>query len=297
MKEQQNHEIEFTNLVHATFLVLELNEEGKVLDANKPFLDFARYTIDEIIALNYCELTNGCQDTLNEVIDKAKQGAKWSGESRLITKSGDVKCLESTFIPIMDSNCSMKKIITLHRDITDAKQAAHWKKLAYHNELTNLPNRRSLLEAMDLHIWRAQEMDGRFAVLFMDLNRFKTVNDMYGHRTGDELIVEIGRRLSNMPYNDYSLFHLSGDEFIILLENTSNLSALIKEILNVFNEGFSFRISRLNVSVSIGISLFPDHASNPAQLIQLADRAMYEAKNSSHNEYRFADESTINPSS
>lgn len=293
MNEQHTHEIELGNLVNETFLVLELTKEGKVLAANKRFLEFARYSIDEIVAVEYADLTNGCQGKLNEAMDTARMGKKWQGESRFLTKCGDVKWLQSTFIPILATNGSVKKIITLHQDITDAKQAARWKRLAYRNELTDLPNRRSLLEAMDLHIWRAQEIDGRFAVLFMDLNRFKTVNDMYGHRTGDQLIVEIGRRLSNMSCENYSLFHLSGDEFIILLENTTKLDALIKDVLNIFDEGFSFKISKLNVSVSIGISLFPDHALNPEQLIQLADRAMYEAKNSSHNEYRYADESFV----
>ncbi|WOV88101.1 sensor domain-containing diguanylate cyclase [Sporosarcina oncorhynchi] len=293
MIEQRNHEIVFSNLVNDTFLILELTEEGKVLDANKRFLALTRFTLDEIITLDYQELTTGCLEELSEVLDKARLGEKSQGENRFITKCGDVKWLESTFIPIMAADGSVEKILTLHQDITDVKLAAQWKRLAYHNELTGLPNRRSLYDAMDLHIWRAQQMDGQFAVLFMDLNRFKSVNDQYGHRTGDQLIIEIGRRLSIMPYTNYGLFHMSGDEFIILIEDSANLDAIIKEILTIFEKGFSSIISYLNVSVSIGISLFPEHATNPEQLIELADRAMYEAKSSTHNEYRFADESIV----
>lgn len=293
MIEQQIYDDSYYTLVNDNFLVIELTREWKVQNTNERFLAFSRYSFDELLMWDYFKLMDWSQVESRKVMNTAIRGEQWQGESRFITKCGNVKWLESIFLPVFDKDGSLEKILTLHKDITDAKLAAHWKRLAYHNELTDLPNRRSLLEAMDFQICRASETDSRFAVLFMDLNNFKSVNDMYGHHTGDQLIVEISRRLTDLPYTAYEVFHMSGDEFIILLEDTTYLDAMIEHIMMIFDVGFTFGISRLNVSVSIGISLFPEHSTSAERLMQLADQAMYEAKNSAHNQYRYVDESFV----
>jgi len=271
--------------------VLHLSPEGKIVEANASFLNLFHYDIDDIYLQHYQALLNGCQDFL-AIRNTLESGERWTGESCLITKWGDLKWLQSTFIPIIDENGAIMTILTLHLDYTDQKNAVKWRQMAFQNELTHLPNRRELLSSMEQHICEAYQSHSRFAVLFMDINQFKSVNDVYGHHVGDMLLVEVGRRLSSISWEG-QLFHMSGDEFVILIDDVFSLDHVIASIFDSIEKEFELETAQVKVSASIGISLFPDHSRNPQQLIQLADQAMYEAKVGATNQYRYVDLSQL----
>lgn len=271
----------YQHVLNQSFMVAQLTCDAKIKEVNDLFLEKMNYTANELMMGNYWDMVNGEMDEWQEIWGGVLQGRQWNGESCLVTKYGELKWLESTIIPVMN-NGNVQQVLTFHVDKTDQKNAVKWKRLAYRNELTQLPNRRKLLITIDEYICRA-EHEGTFAVLFIDVNQFKFVNDRYGHMIGDLLLIEIGKRFAQLPLLDERLFHVGGDEFIILIEVPNMLDQIIKNIFTQFNKEFELEGHSIEVSVSIGVSLYPEDGRNAQRLIGLADFAMYEAKREGGN--------------
>lgn len=269
-----------------TFTIVRLSCDGKIIDANDRFLDLFHFRLDELTDESFWRLTNKSYTDMQEIWQTTQLGEQWMGELCLITKYGDLKWLESTFIPIVHKNGDIIQVLTLHLDKTDQKNVDQWKHFAFRHDLTKLPNRRALLSSVEDHICKADQNGTEFAVLFMDINQFKLVNDKYGHHTGDLLLIEVGKRLSQLPLLDGRLFHIGGDEFIILLDEMDDLDAVIESIFSLIEKGFQLEECRLQISVSIGVSQYPNHSVDAQRLLKLADHAMYEAKALSKNQYR-----------
>lgn len=282
----------FQHLLNQTFMIVQLTSEAKIVEVNELFLEKFQYTADELEMGVYWDFVNGEKADWQRIWIELGQGRQWKGESCIVTKYGELKWLESTFIPVYN-NGVVHEVITLHVDKTDQKNAGKWKKLAFRHELTQLPNRRKLLISIDEHICRAEQDGTKFAVLFIDINQFKLVNDSYGHAIGDLLLIEVGKRISQLPLLDENLFHMSGDEFIILLEDIANLDFIIESIFVQFDKGFELEGHNIEANVSIGVSIFPDDSTNARRLMELADEAMYEAKTKSGNAYEYSRESSL----
>ncbi len=162
--------------------------------------------------------------------------------------------------------------------------------LAYHDILTGLPNKLSLFE--DGHNLFGPE-SGKAALLFIDIDNFKNVNDTMGHAFGDELIKNVSERLSNLLEDKNSIYRLSGDEFIIVLKNlksSEEVQHIATNILSKFSKEFEILGSVLHVSVSIGIVLYPEHGNNLEELLKYADIAMYRVKENGRKNYAFYNE-------
>lgn len=282
------------HVLNQTFMIVQMTSEAKITDVNELFLDKFHYTADELKMDNYWCLVNGGESDWQETWSELLQGRQWNGESCLVTKYGDLKWLESTFVPIY-KNGVIQQVLTLHIDITDQKNAENWKQLAFRHELTQLPNRRKLLNSIDEYICRAEQHGTKFAVLFIDVNQFKLVNDRYGHAIGDLLLLEIGKRFVQLPFLDECLFHVGGDEFIVLLEDPINVDFVIESIFVGFNKEFELEGHRIEVTVSIGASMYPDDSTDARRLLELADDAMYEAKGKVGNALEcYKDSSIVN---
>ncbi|GAB4073740.1 bifunctional diguanylate cyclase/phosphodiesterase [Barrientosiimonas marina] len=174
------------------------------------------------------------------------------------------------------------------RDITErVEQNQRIQELVYQDELTKLPNRRVLIEHLQYILDQASV--SRIAVLFMDLNHFKSVNDVFGHHVGDGLLIAASARMSEQLQEGEFIARQSGDEFVAVLQNVSEdqVQHTVQSLIDVMNRPFVVEGYELFVSASIGVSLYPEDGKTTEQLIQYADTAMYHAKNSSENQCCF----------
>ncbi|HJV45560.1 MAG TPA: EAL domain-containing protein [Bacillota bacterium] len=161
---------------------------------------------------------------------------------------------------------------------------------AYHDPLTNLANRQLFYDRLNHAISSAKSVEnGKVVVLFVDLDQFKPVNDMYGHECGDTLLKEVAQRLRNQVPVGGLVSRLGGDEFTILLENIKGyeeIEEIVKKILRALSKTMYMNGNAVNISASIGVSIFPDHGENPESLITNADKAMYTVKKEGKNNYQ-----------
>ncbi len=176
-----------------------------------------------------------------------------------------------------------------YEELEDYQNKLHYS--AYHDLLTGLPNRLSLYEKMSKYL--DGNPDTRIAMLFIDLDNFKMINDTMGHTYGDQLLIYLGKRLSSLMVEKYEVHRLGGDEFIVCcydFDNRSEICRLAEEILESFESPVILGDSMLHITVSIGVSVFPEDGANPDELLQSADIAMYKAKLSGKNRFVFYDE-------
>src|SRR5690606_11368152 len=178
------------------------------------------------------------------------------------------------------------------RDITALKQAQEQiQHLAYHDPLTNLPNRTLLMDRLTQQIALLKRHDLRGALLFLDLDHFKHINDSLGHPVGDAVLKMVTARLEASVRQEDTVARLGGDEFVVLLsglegkrsEVTHQVRAIAEKLRNLIAEPMTLDSHRLQVTPSIGIALIPDHGSEPADLLKRADIALYRAKDSGRN--------------
>lgn len=167
---------------------------------------------------------------------------------------------------------------------------ANLKHLAHHDTLTNLPNRLLLDARLNHAIERAKRSNLQVAIMFIDLDHFKTINDSLGHDVGDKLLISISRRLLNCVREDDTVARLGGDEFIIIIEQVhdiGDLDSLLKKIMKVTSETISIDNHDLATSASIGVSIYPDDGNTAEQLMRNADASMYHAKENGRHKYHF----------
>jgi diguanylate cyclase (GGDEF)-like protein/PAS domain S-box-containing protein len=176
-------------------------------------------------------------------------------------------------------------------DITQRKLAEERvRSLAYYDALTGLANRTLLLDRLSKALASARRQKRKVALLFLDLDRFKVINDSLGHSVGDLLLKEVAARLKRVTRDPDTAARLGGDEFLILLtdvEDISGVAVAAKRFMDAISAGYSIQSHYLNVSCSLGISIFPEHGADNDTLIKHADAAMYTAKESGRNDFRF----------
>ncbi|PKO52603.1 MAG: diguanylate cyclase, partial [Betaproteobacteria bacterium HGW-Betaproteobacteria-21] len=172
--------------------------------------------------------------------------------------------------------------VSILRDVTESVLKAE--QLAYaadHDALTGLPNRSLLNSRLHQAIARAQRRDASFALLFLDPDRFKELNDTMGHAAGDAVLVEVALRLTDTVREEDTIARLGGDEFVVLLEGPSqqhDVNAIADKIRQILCEPYQLGVQSATISVSIGTSLFPEHGRDPDALLGHADTGMYGEK-------------------
>lgn len=183
--------------------------------------------------------------------------------------------------------------IVLTRDITSRKLAeSRLERIAHYDALTNLPNRVLLDDRLRQAILRAKRQDKKVAVLYLDLDGFKEINDVYGHSIGDELLISVSRRMENVLRQEDALSRFGGDEFVIILadlECEEDSITILQRLLEVTAEPVELHAIMIHITVSIGITFYPQDDVDADHLIRHADQAMYLAKQSGRNTYRFFD--------
>jgi diguanylate cyclase (GGDEF)-like protein/PAS domain S-box-containing protein len=224
---------------------------------------------------------------------------RMSGEGALIGKTLEITALrkngEEFPIELSISAVMIKgqwHALGMIRDISERKKAEEKiRQLAYYDALTNLPNRRLLLDRLNHSLVQAKRYQRAVAVMFLDLDRFKLINDTLGHDVGDELLKEVATRLNACVRSGDTVSRQGGDEFVIVLAEVARPpdAALVAEkIIGTLAQPISVKGHELQITTSIGIAIFPVNGTDDAQeLMKKADAAMYEAKEGGRNGYRF----------
>ena len=223
-------------------------------------------------------------------------GENHDEEYRVIWPDGSVHWLRETGNIVKDDHGIAVKMMGVVRDITEEKAwARQMHRLAHHDALTGLPNRLVFEEQLDRALERARRAGTRIALVFIDLNGFKAINDRLGHAAGDQVLQHMARRLREALRGSDSVARLGGDEFVAILESLSlersphdEARAVAGKLLAALTPPMWLEQGPQQVGASLGIAMFPDHAQSKDRLIHLADLAMCEAKRSGDNQYRLA---------
>jgi diguanylate cyclase (GGDEF)-like protein/PAS domain S-box-containing protein len=214
-----------------------------------------------------------------------------SNEYRVIRHDGQVAWLSSHGRTLADAKGRVYRMIGVSQDITERKrQEEEARFLAYHDTLTGLPNRRLLDDRLSQAIFLAQRRNTRVAVMVVDLDRFKQVNDQMGHRAGDSVLREASHRISGCVRKADTLARHGGDEFVVVipdLHQDSDCQVVAEKILRALEPAFVVDGREFVIGASIGISLFPADAGDGEAVLRNADAAMYRAKELGRNNYRF----------
>jgi diguanylate cyclase (GGDEF)-like protein/PAS domain S-box-containing protein len=218
-----------------------------------------------------------------DVAVSVEMGRTWIGELDMLRADGEVIHVQQSVSADLDSRGAIRQIFFVGRDVTE--QRRHEVDLAHqatHDPLTDLPNRAMLLQLVEHALHRAERADGLVALLFLDLDRFKTVNDNLGHDVGDELLVEVARRISETLRPTDTVARLGGDEFVVLCEDVrdEHQAVAITQRITASIEQQAFEVGGavLPITASVGIALSGDVDAHPEGLLRDADAAMYRAK-------------------
>src|SRR5690606_24748477 len=217
---------------------------------------------------------------------------QWIGEALGQRADGSEFPQDLAIYGVFDNQVNLTHYVVIFSDITERKQNEEsLRLLANYDPLTGLANRYLFNATLIRSLQSAKRKDEKLALLFIDLDHFKAVNDLYGHAAGDKLLVEVARAIQGNIRESDMAARLAGDEFVVILENIQALSDVelvaSKIILAIESLGKQPKTCLADISASIGVSLFPDHESDSEALLRFADRAMYQAKILGRNRMQF----------
>ena len=272
--------------------VLIISENFTRVTANKSLRDVFGWSEEEFkFSYDILGLSRKRKRFYKEILSTLKEGEHWQGEELIQVKNGE------EYHVIIKINVSKNEAtndlhyVFIFTDISAQKTAEQeLRYLANYDYLTNLPNRSLLLERIKHAMAYSKRKKQSIALFFIDLDRFKQINDSLGHDYGDMLLKEITYRLSNILRVDDTVARIGGDEFVILLEsfkNNSQLGKIAQKIINVIEQPVILNENTVGVGASIGIALYPDDANDSDELLRHADVAMYHAKQIGRNTFQF----------
>ena len=282
-----------TVLEHIADAVMVVDVEGVIVAVNPAFTQITGYTEAEAVGKHSSLTRSERHDEAfyQTMWDELIASGFWRGELWRRRKNGEIYLEWLTISAVRDTHALTTHYVGVCSDITQVKQAQEkLDHLAHHDPLTALPNRLLFHDRLQHALPRAARDREQLAILFIDLDRFKNVNDTLGHHIGDELLQQVAAQLSARLREGDTLARLGGDEFIVLLENVDGqygATQVAEKLVSMFEQPFLVAGHELFVTCSVGVSLFPDDAQDLNMLIRNADVAMYQAKARGRNGYRF----------
>jgi len=274
--------------------VLITDVDQRIVAVNRAFTVITGFTEEEATGQRPTMLSSGLQNDsfYLEMWREVSIKGHWQGEIWNRRKNGEVFPELLTVSVVRDEEGFITHFVGVFSDISHMKQAeARLQHLAHYDALTDLPNRILLNLRLEHGAERVRRSGKVMAALFMDIDRFKNVNDSLGHPVGDELLIEIAHRLHGRMRAEDTLARLGGDEFVILLDRVDrvdDVASFALEMIELMNQPFQLLGGEeVFVGASIGISIYPDDNDDYRQLIRNADAALYEAKAAGRNVYRF----------
>jgi diguanylate cyclase (GGDEF)-like protein/PAS domain S-box-containing protein len=274
--------------------IMVTDENNLVLDVNPAFTQITGYTLEEVKGKNPKMLKSGRHDRkfYDEMWQTLLETGHWQGEIWDRKKDGQLHVKWANLSIIRNPDGGIFRHVAQFFDITDKKEKEEliWRQANF-DALTNLPNRQMLLDRLDQEIKKAHRAKAPLALLFIDLDRFKEINDTLGHAKGDRLLVEAARRIRQCVRDTDTVARLGGDEFTVVLPgfgSRSHLEHIAGDIIQKLVEPFDLNDDDTGyISASIGITVYPDDAEDIESLLRHADQAMYEAKAEGRNRFGY----------
>lgn len=269
------------------------DKRGHIVWANAAFCRMSGFGMDELLDQTPRLVKSGKQDAAfyGRLWQTILAGRAWSGEVVERRKSGGLYTVQQTITPLTDERGEITQFIAVHEDITARKSAeARIEHMAYHDALTGLSNRYELQNRLEQAILQAKRYSHSLALHFVDLDRFKVVNDTLGHTVGDQLLQAVAERLKGCLRASDTAARIGGDEFAVLQPEVADLQSaatLANTILKTMEAPFRLAGRDVHISSSIGVSVFPLDGKGPEDLLKNADVAMYMAKKEGRNNFQF----------
>ncbi len=280
---------------HAGEGILITDATGTIIDVNDTFTYVTGYERAEAIGQNPRMLQSGRQgpEFYAAMWQALTQSGQWRGEVWNRRKDGEVYAELLTISAVNDAQGKIQHYVALFTDLTHIKlQQQQLERMAHYDILTNLPNRVLLADRLQQAMAQSLRRKQSLAVVFLDLDGFKAVNDQHGHAVGDELLIALALRMKLALRDGDTLARIGGDEFIAVLvdlESAQDAEPILTRLLEATSGMVRVDNKELKVSASIGVTLYPQDGVEPDQLMRHADQAMYQAKQSGKNRYHLFD--------
>ncbi|WP_022960963.1 putative bifunctional diguanylate cyclase/phosphodiesterase [Halopseudomonas pelagia] len=273
--------------------VVVSDSRNRIINVNNAFCRITGYEHDEVVGQKPSVLKSGWHDELfyRDMWEALSRCGSWQGEVWNRRKNGEIYPQWQSINTVKDRTGKLTHYVAVFSDISVLKQSRQEIDfLAHHDPLTRLPNRLLLTERLTNALVRAKRREQRLGLIFIDLDRFKTVNDSLGHAAGDELLRIAGERMLGLCREEDTLARLGGDEFVMLVENlaeTDDITPIAQRLQRGFARPFDINGQRIHLSVSLGMSIFPEDGQESAELLTNADAAVSQAKSNGRNTYAF----------
>jgi diguanylate cyclase (GGDEF)-like protein/PAS domain S-box-containing protein len=279
---------------HTAEAILVADKSGRILRVNNAFTAITGYSSEEAIGKKPGELLNsGRHDKLfyESLWKTLLDTGNWRGEIWDRRKNGELFPADHNISRVTNVDGKVIQYISIFSDVTEEKRAAeHIHNLAQYDQLTKLPNRMLFNDRLQHAISRAKRAKWVVGLMFIDLDRFKSVNDTLGHHAGDILLQEVAIRISRIVRAQDTVARLGGDEFTVILEemtHAEDAATVAKKLLSALQQKIVIDGNDIVIGGSIGISIFPNDGETPQSIIKSADMAMYQAKKQGRNRYQF----------
>ncbi|MEI6157464.1 MAG: diguanylate cyclase [Atribacterota bacterium] len=294
---QQERDFDQSLIETAQVIILVLDIEGRIVLFN-PFLeDISGYRLLDVKGKNWFSLFISLEDrdVVRSVFQEVlKTPGTVQAENQIVTREGRRREISWNSKTMKDVKGKTIGLLSIGQDVTERKKAEEFiRKMAFHDSLTGLPNRKLFQERLTQELARARRKMETVAIMFLDLDGFKTINDTYGHEIGDKVLCEVARRLEQVKRESDIACRLGGDEFTLLLtgmNSPEDALGIARRLLDTIRNPVEIGGHTFFISVSIGISFCPANGTDPETLVKRADEAMYLAKTRGKDQFQVSSE-------
>ena len=292
VKYEKDLEVASNVFKYSTDGIIITDKDNLIVSVNESFEKLTGYTNAEVIGKNPKLFSSGWGDKefYKNMWQELSRNDFFKDELWDRKKDGTLYAISMSIVCVRDAQGDIINYIAISHDITESKdKEREIHQLAYYDFLTKLPNRKLFQQELESYVKSSHFNKKKFAVLFLDLDNFKWVNDSLGHQVGDKVLVKVSQMLTALISEDAIVSRLGGDEFVIItpFNDKLEISKLATAILESVSKTIFIDNIEINVGWSIGISIFPDNTDSATDLLKNADTAMYQAKESGKNNFRY----------